>query len=128
MRTLGNILWFIFAGLWLGLSWWIAGILWCITIIGIPIGLQCFKLSTLAFFPFKKEIEYTGAKVASTLANVFWILFSGWILALESVLVGILLCITIVGIPFGMQCFKLAKLALIPFGAVVVKRTTPPQY
>ena len=120
MRTLGNILWFIFGGLPQGLGWVLAGLLWCITIIGIPVGKQCFKLASLAFFPFKKEVQYGGG-APSFLLNIIWILVTGWALALESLLLGAFFCITIVGIPFGMQCFKMAKLALMPFGAEVIR-------
>lgn len=118
MSCLGNIIWFLCSGFWQGLSWIIAGILWCITIIGIPIGLQCFKFASLAFFPFGKEIRYGGGAV-SLLANILWIIISGIPLAVLSAINGLILCCTIIGIPFGLQCFKIAKLALMPFGAVV---------
>lgn len=118
MSVLGNILWFIFAGLWQGLSWIFVGCIWCITIVGIPIGLQCFKMAGLAFLPFGKEVEYGGG-VPSVFANALWIIFGGLLLALEALLNGAILCITIIGIPFGLQCFKQAKLALMPFGAEV---------
>lgn len=119
MGCLGNILWFLFGWLWQGLSWTLAGILWSITIIGIPIGRQCFKLASLAFFPFGKEVQYGGSTL-SVIANIFWMIFSGIPLAIAALLNGLLLCCTIIGIPFGMQCFKMAKLALSPFGAVVI--------
>lgn len=118
MGCLGNIIWFLACGLWEGFSWVIAGLLWSITIIGIPIGKQCFKLASLTFFPFGKEIEYGGGSV-SVIANVFWLIFSGIPLACVAVFNGILLCITIIGIPFGLQCFKIAKLSLMPFGATI---------
>ncbi len=119
MSCLGNLIWFLVGGFWQGLSWLLAGILWCITIIGIPIGLQCFKFASLAFFPFGKEVRYGGGAV-STIANLIWLLVSGIPLAIVAVLDGLVLCITIVGIPFGLQCFKMAKLALMPFGAEIV--------
>lgn len=119
MSCLGNFLWFIFGGIWQGLNWCLAGILWCITIVGIPIGVQCFKFAELAFFPFGKEVQYGGGTI-SVLANILWILFSGIPLACAAALNGILLCCTIIGIPFGIQCFKIAKLSLMPFGASVV--------
>ena len=97
MSTIGNILWFLFGGLIGGLAWVLAGCLWCITIIGIPVGLQCFKFASLAFFPFGKEVVYGGGGIR-----------------------GCLWCITILGIPIGKQCFKMAKLSLMPFGASVV--------
>lgn len=115
MSILGNIIWFIFSGFLQGISWTLAGILWSITIIGIPIGRQCFKIAGLAFFPFGKDVEYGNGTVLSTVANVLWIIISGIPLALSSLVNGALLCMTIVGIPFGLQCFKFAKLAIMPF-------------
>lgn len=119
MGCLGNFLWFVCGGIWQGLGWSLAGILWCVTVVGIPIGVQCFKFASLAFFPFGKEIRYGGGAV-SLIANIIWIVVSGIPLALSAVCNGLLLCLTIVGIPFGKQCFKIAKLALSPFGAEVV--------
>lgn len=118
MSCLGNVLWFIFGGFVSGLSWLLAGCLWCITIVGIPIGRQCFKFAGLAFFPFGKEIEYGGG-AASMIANIFWLILTGIPMALANAVWGCVLCITIIGIPFGKQFFKFAKLALMPFGAVV---------
>ncbi|HIS55220.1 MAG: YccF domain-containing protein [Lachnospiraceae bacterium] len=119
MGCLGNVLWFVFGGCLSGLGWCLAGVLWCITIVGIPVGLQCFKFAKLAFFPFGKEIVYGGG-VGSFLLNIIWLVVSGIWLALGSVVTGCLLCITVIGIPFGLQHFKLAKLALMPFGSDVV--------
>lgn len=119
MSCLGNLLWFIFGGCISGLSWMLAGCLWCISIIGIPYGIQCFKFASMSFFPFGKEIVYGGGAV-SFLVNVIWILVSGIPLAIEHITIGCLLCITIVGIPFGLQQFKLAKLALMPFGTSIM--------
>lgn len=119
MSCLGNFLWFIFGGFISGFSWMLAGCLWCISIIGIPYGIQCSKFASVSFFPFGKEIIYGGGTV-SFLVNVIWILISGIPLVLEHITLGCLLCITIIGIPFGMQQFKLAKLALMPFGAKIV--------
>ena len=119
MSFFGNILWFIFGGFLSGLSWVIAGIFWCITIIGIPYGKQCFKFATLSLAPFGKEIEYGGG-VLSVIANIIWIIFFGIPMALENLLFGCLWCITIVGIPFGIQFFKIAKLALAPFGSRII--------
>lgn len=118
MGCLGNLLWFIFGGFISGLSWFLAGCLWCITIVGAPIGVQCFKFASLSFFPFGKDVEYGGGAV-SLLVNIIWLLVSGIPLALEHAVLGCLLCITVIGIPFGLQQFKLAKLALMPFGATV---------
>ena len=121
MRFLGNLLWLVLGGFLSGLGWLAAGCLWCITIVGLPIGVQCFKLASLSFCPFGKEVYYEGGAV-SFLVNVLWFLVSGLALAVGNFLLGCLLCITVVGIPFGKQFFKIAKLSLAPFGAVVYKR------
>ena len=118
MRTIGNILWFIFGGFFLALSWFIAGLLWCISIVGIPWGIQCFKFASLIIWPFGKDVNYGGG-VFSFLANIIWLLLSGLPLAIEAFVFGCLWCATIVGIPWGIQFFKYAKLALMPFGASV---------
>lgn len=118
MGCLGNLLWFIFGGAMSGLCWLLAGCLWSITIVGIPIGRQCFKLASLSFFPFGKEVCYGGG-AGSFLLNIIWLLVTGIPLALEHLLWGVILCITVVGIPFGLQQFKLAKLALMPFGSEI---------
>ncbi len=119
MGCLGNLLWFLCGGFVMGLSWLVSGIIWCITIVGIPIGMQCFKFASLAFFPFGKEIEYGGG-AGSLLLNILWILITGLPLAIEAAALGLVLCISIIGIPFGLQCFKIAKLALMPFGSRVI--------
>lgn len=119
MRLIGNVLWFLFGGLESALGWVIAGLLWCVTIIGIPIGIQCFKFAGLALWPFGKEIEYGGGAM-SLIANILWLIFSGIPMAIGNLVVGLLWCITIIGIPFGRQFFKLARLSLLPFGAKVV--------
>ena len=120
MNTLGNILWFIFGGLFSGILWLLAGLIWCITIIGIPIGLQCFKFASLVMWPFGKEIVY-GSGMFSLLVNVIWIVFFGLEMAVANLILGCLWCITIIGIPFGKQFFKLAQLSLMPFGAQIVR-------
>ncbi len=122
MGCLGNLIWFFCGGLLQGLSWTLAGLLWCITIIGIPIGRQCFKFASVAFFPFGKEVQYGGGTI-SLLANIVWLIVSGIPLAIGAAVNGLLLCITIIGVPFGLQCFKIAKLALMPFGATIVRNS-----
>ena len=119
MKFIGNLLWIILCGLWLSLAWLIVGVLWCITLIGIPLGIQCFKMAGLALAPFGKEIVY-GEKVSSALINLLWLIFGGIELAFAHFIVGIIFCVTIIGIPFGLQCFKMAKLSLLPFGAKVI--------
>lgn len=119
MKLIGNILWFLFGGLETGLSWCISGLFWCITLIGIPIGIQCFKIARLSFFPFGQLIKSEGGTI-SFVANIFWFFFFGIPLALENFFFGIIWSITIIGIPFGMQFFKLAKLSLAPFGKTII--------
>lgn len=119
MSCLGNIIWFIFGGLVGGLGWCLAGVIWCITIIGIPVGLQCFKLASLSFAPFGKEVVYQPTPV-NFVVNIIWLIFSGLPLAIGHLLSALLLCITIIGIPFAYQSVKLARLALMPFGARIV--------
>ena len=119
MKTLANIIWFIFGGLWLGLAWAFLGILLCITIIGIPLGKQCFKAAKLTFMPFGKKVVTHFEK--HPIANIIWIFVCGWEMAIGYLTSGIICCITIIGIPLGLQAFKLTALALLPFGATVKK-------
>ena len=120
MKFIGNVIWIICGGLLSAIGWWLAGALWCITIIGIPVGVQCFKLSSISLDPFGKDVVDEGGAV-SCLLNIIWFFVSGLELAIGNALIGILLCITIIGFPFGKQFFKIAKLAIAPFGARVVK-------
>lgn len=119
MSILGNILWLIFGGILAAFAWFLAGVICCITIIGIPIGLQCFKFAKMVLMPFGAKIEYGTMSSGSLILNVIWILLCGIELALHSLLLGVICCITIVGIPFGLQHFKFAMLALLPFGAEI---------
>ncbi len=119
MRFLGNVLWAVCGGLLSALCWLIAGVIWCASVVGIPIGLQCFKHARLAFMPFGKEVVY-GDGAFSFLVNVVWFFVSGVELAAVNFALGLLLCLTVIGIPFGRQFFKIAKLALAPFGTRVV--------
>lgn len=116
MGCLGNILWFIFGGFLNSLAWLFFGVLWCITIIGIPIGIQCFKFASLQFAPFGKEIVTVNDGAGSFILNVIWLITCGWEMALANLISAGLLAITIVGIPFAVQALKLAKLSLMPFG------------
>lgn len=117
MRTLGNIIWFIFGGLFLGLSWALLGLLLYITIIGIPFGSQCFKAAKLTFAPFGKKV--TANFHAHPIANILWAVFFGAEIAFGYLILGLICYITIIGIPMGRQAFKLSVLALIPFGATI---------
>lgn len=119
MRTLANIIWFLTGGWLLALLWTICGLLFCITIIGIPFGLQCFKAAKLSLFPFGKKVVLDFSK--HPIANILWVLIGGWEMAFVYFFCGCLNCITIIGIGSGIQCFKMMKLAFFPFGATVIK-------
>lgn len=124
MRTIGNILWFVFAGFWTALQWLLVGALLCLTIVGIPFGVQCFKLAGFVLWPFGRTTASTSRQpVLGTIGNVVWCLLAGIWIAISYVFAGLLLCLTIIGIPFGVQAFKLAGLALAPFGREVVRST-----
>lgn len=119
MRLLGNIIWFILGGIINSICWFLVGVILCITIIGIPFGRQCFKIARLYLAPFGKDVECDFAK--HPVANVIWCLLIGWPLALGGLISGVLLCITIIGIPFGLQAFKIMKICFFPFGGKIVK-------
>jgi len=119
MSALGNILWVIFGGLISSILWVVAGLLCCITIVGIPFGIQCFKIGGLVLAPFGRDIELGEFGFTGALGNILWILLLGWELCLGHLIIGFVFFITIIGIPFGKQHFKLAGLALLPFGAKI---------
>lgn len=119
MKFLGNLLWLLLGGFISGCLWIFEGFICCVTLVGIPFGLQCFKFAFLAFTPFGREIRYGGGTV-SFLANLIWIVIGGIPMAAVNAVFGCILCVTIIGIPFGIQFFKLARLSLMPFGADVV--------
>ena len=119
MKLIANIIWIIFGGLISALLWVLAGVLFCITIVGIPFGVQCFKFAKLAFAPFGKKVKIEYMK--HPIANTIWIFFFGWEMFLVQLFAALLCCITIVGIPVGVQAFKFSKLSLAPFGAKVKK-------
>jgi uncharacterized membrane protein YccF (DUF307 family) len=121
MRTIANLVWFLLGGFILGVCWLLAGLLCCLTIVGIPLGLQCFKFARLIFWPFGRQIDFSQMGTVSLLANILWLLLLGQELALIAAVLGLVFCVTIVGIPFGLQYFKFAKLAFLPFGARIVK-------
>ena len=118
MTFLGNLLWLVSGGLLVSLGWFVSGLLWCVTVVGIPWGIQCFKFAKLSLAPFGKEV-IPGGGAPSRIANVLWLMISGIPMAMGHVVAGVILCLTIIGIPFGRQHFKLAALALTPFGARV---------
>lgn len=117
MKILGNIVWFIFGGAIAAILWLILGLLLCVTIIGIPFGLQAFKFAGLVIFPFGKDVDTNFSE--HPIINILWAIFFGWEMMLGYLFFGVIFCITIIGIPFGLQWFKLAQLALFPFGAKI---------
>lgn len=122
MRTIGNILWFLLAGLWLALGYTLSALLMCITIVGIPFGIQAFKLAGFVLWPFGRTVVPTpdSGGALEVVFNIIWLLLVGWGIFVTHIVSGLLLCITIIGIPFGIQSFKLSVLALWPFGRTVV--------
>ena len=124
MSLLMNILWILLGGICIAVEYIVASIGMMVTIIGIPFGLQTLKLSLLALCPFGKEIQSTpqAGGCLSVIMNIIWILMGGIWISLSHLAFGIVLCITIIGIPFGKQHFKLAGLALNPFGKQIVEK------
>lgn len=120
MRLLGNIVWFLCAGLLSFIGWTLAGIILCLTVILIPFGLQCFKIAGFGLFPFGKSIS-PSSNVSSLIFNIIWILAIGWELAVIHLASAFLLCITIIGIPFALQSIKIAGISLFPFGITIIK-------
>ncbi len=121
MKTLGNILWFVLVGFWAMLAWLTYALLLCLPIVTIPFARQCLKLARFSAWPFGREaVASPNASQFGAIGQVIWIIFAGIWLAITYLVGGILLCCTIVGIPFGLQSFKLAGLALAPFGKEIV--------
>ncbi len=124
MKFLANLVWLILGGLLVALIYYLVGLLLCVTIIGIPFGVQLFKLGTYALWPFGREATFAPDEpgLLSILMNVLWILLGWWEIALIHAFFGLILCITIVGIPWGVKHFQLAVMALTPFGKRLVPK------
>ena len=124
MSTLGNLLWIFFGGgIFLFFFYLMGGVLLCLTIVGIPFGVQCIKLSMLALVPFGKDVVQTKSPSGclSIIMNILWILLGGIEIVITHIVFGFLCAITIIGLPFAKQHIKLAALALVPFGREVRK-------
>ena len=117
MSFIGNLIWIILGGLLSAIGWTIAGLLLCLTVIGIPFGLQCIKIAGLSLAPFGQTVSIGDFGAGGLIGNVIWILVLGWELFVMHLVFALLLAITIIGLPFAKQHIKLAQLAILPFGA-----------
>lgn len=121
MRTLLNVLWLVLAGFWMAMGYVVAGVICCILIITIPFGIAAFRIAGFALWPFgRTTVPRRDAGAGSLLGNIIWIIFAGWWLALGHLVTGVLLCFTIIGIPFGIANFKLIPISLTPLGQEIV--------
>jgi uncharacterized membrane protein YccF (DUF307 family) len=121
MKTVLNVLWFLLSGLWMAIGYVIAGIIACILIITFPIGIAAFRMAGYVVWPFGRTVvRAPQAGGGSAIGNVIWAVLFGWWLALGHLISGVLLCITIIGIPAGVVSFKLIPLAFAPFGKLIV--------
>ena len=122
MRTIGNVLWLVLAGFWLAVGYAFAGVVLVVTIIGIPFGLQSFKLAGYSLWPFGRVVvtDPDASAALGCVGNVLWLVLAGWWLAIGHVVTGVLLCLTIIGIPLGLANFKLVPLAFLPLGREIV--------
>jgi len=121
MKIIGNIIWFVFGGVFLSIGYVISSLCLMITIIGIPFGLQTLKLAILVLWPFGQQVVDNGSSggCLNVIMNVLWLICGGFCICLGHLVLGLLFCITIIGIPFGKQHLKLAGLALTPFGKTI---------
>lgn len=122
MNFLGNLIWLIFGGLMAAIGYFFGGIVLCITVIGIPWGLQCFKIAGLVLWPFGKKVVSDSDNMGclNILFNLIWILSGGLYTAIVHIVMGAILCLTIIGIPWGKQHFKLVEISLMPFGKRII--------
>jgi uncharacterized membrane protein YccF (DUF307 family) len=122
MNLFGNLIWLIFGGLMAALGYLLGGIVLCITVIGVPWGLQCFKLAGLVLWPFGKKVisDSDNMGCLNIFFNLIWILCGGLYTAIVHIVMGAILCLTIIGIPWGKQHFKLIEISLMPFGKRII--------
>jgi uncharacterized membrane protein YccF (DUF307 family) len=122
MNLFGNIIWLIFGGLLAALGYFFGGFVLCITVIGVPWGLQCFKLAGVVLWPFGKKIVSNTDNMGclNIFFNLIWILCGGLYTAIVHIVMGAILCLTIIGIPWGKQHFKLVEISLMPFGKKII--------
>lgn len=122
MNTLGNLIWLLFGGLISAIGYVVGGLVLCATIVGIPFGLQCFKIAAFVLWPFGRIAINQGAGngCVGLVLNIIWLVCAGWWIALTHLVFGLLLAITIIGLPFARQHFKLIEISLMPFGKTIV--------
>jgi uncharacterized membrane protein YccF (DUF307 family) len=122
LNLIGNLIWLVFGGFISAIGYVIGGVVLCCTIIGIPFGMQCFKLAEFMLWPFGKKAVNgnSGGGCLQTFANIIWILCGGIWIAASHFFFGVLLCITIIGLPFGRKHFQMIEIALMPFGKKIV--------
>lgn len=121
MRLLLNLLWLVLSGFWMFIAYTIVGVLWCITILGIPFGIASFRIGRFALWPFGRTVvQRPDAGLGSGIGNVLWFIFSGLWLAIGHAVSGVALCLTIIGIPLGLANFKLIPTSLFPLGKDIV--------
>lgn len=126
MKTILNIIWLVLCGIWMAIAYAVAGLICCILIITIPWGLASFRIANYALWPFgRTTVERHDAGAGSFLGNIVWIIFAGWWLALGHIVTGIALCLTIIGIPFGIANFKMIPVSLVPLGREIVPTDRP---
>jgi len=126
VRTLLNLLWFFFSGVWLAIGYAVAGVILCLRIITIPFGVACFRLAGFVIWPFGRSlVPKPGAGAPSAVANVIWFVLVGLWMALAHLVLGLVLCLTIIGIPLGLGNFKLAAVAIAPLGKEIVPTSDP---
>ena len=123
MNTVLNVIWVVLAGIWLWISYVFVGVVMCILIVTIPWGIASFRIAGYAIWPFgRRVVQKPTSGVWSFIGNVIWVILAGWWLALEHLLTGLLLCITIIGIPLGIANFKLIPVSLAPLGKEIVDK------
>jgi uncharacterized membrane protein YccF (DUF307 family) len=121
VRTLLNVIWFVFSGFWLWLAYMLAGVICCLLIVTIPWGIASFRMADYAAWPFGREVvDKPSSGLGALLGNLIWLLVAGWWLALTHIVTGLALCATILGIPMGVANFKLIPVSLMPLGKRIV--------
>jgi uncharacterized membrane protein YccF (DUF307 family) len=120
MRMILNVIWLLLCGLWMAVAYVLAGVVCCVLIITIPFGIACFRIAGYVLWPFGHQIvPRTGAGAGAMIGNVLWVVLFGWWLALGHLATGILLCLTIIGIPLGLANFKIIPISLMPLGVEI---------